>query len=136
MKKTTIPDDFCPLASKIDEIENNSSRRLTDATNSTGTILLKTFNIWFERRLENEPSIYEPIYMDLFNRLDFNGLVYNPTNQNVSALPNGGFGPNEDAFQIWNKIANKVFRPLLYYKIPELATDLQQTCPMTCNQAC
>jgi hypothetical protein len=120
----------------IGYICNNPSRRVNGNSNSAGTILLKTFNIWFERRLENEPTIYDPIYIDLLSRLNFDGTVYSLNNEDLSALPNGGFGTNEDALQIWNKIANDVFRPMLYYKITGLETALQQTCPLTCDQTC
>ena len=74
--------------------------------------------------------------MDLFNGLTFDGSIYNPSNEDLSALPNGGFGPNETAFSIWNKLENKVFGSSLFYKLAGVKEALQQTCPMTCDKSC
>ena len=136
-KKQNVSDTYCPIdfsSTNINQLLNNRILQKINIQNN-GQRSSANLNVWFEKRTGDQPSVFSSQFLELFVSVNFDGEVYYPPGEGLSA-PNGGFQANEDAFTIWGEISNKRSKAMIYWLFPGLMQSLAGTCPVTCVSTC
>lgn len=103
---------------------------------ASSTFTTTVFNTSVLNYVQGDMSLYDPVNINNLMQVDYAGTLDNAPGVDLSAYPNGGFGPGESATSVWAKILAMNLGPLLYCRYSDLLSKLLNSCPATCNSSC